>query len=84
MKSRLPTVFLVLGVPFILLVLCFGFYNRIEPRILGFPFVYGWIFGCLFVSFLCIGAGWLIDPKSDRNIRKRREKKITGKAGTAV
>jgi hypothetical protein len=80
MRSRVPTVLLVLGVPFILLVLCFGFYNRTEPRILGFPFVYGWIFSCLFISFVCMGIGWLIDPKSERNIRKRKAREARARA----
>ena len=72
MKSRFPTFLLVIGVPFTLLVLCFGLYNRVEPRIFGFPFVYAWIFACLFVSFASMGLGWLIDPQTERNIRKHR------------
>lgn len=72
MKSRWPTFIFVIGVPFTLLVLCFGIYNRVEPRIFGFPFVYAWIFACLFISFASMGIGWLIDPQTERNIRKRR------------
>ena len=73
MKSRIPTFLFVIGVPFTLLVLCFGFYNRVEPRIFGFPFVYGWLFSCLFVSFVSMGIGWLIDPQSERNRRKESD-----------
>lgn len=79
MNSRLPTFLLVVGVPFTLLVLCFGVYNRIEPMILGFPFLYAWMFACLGISSICMYLGWLIDPRSDRNLHaKEREKKGEG------
>ncbi|MDR1360135.1 MAG: DUF3311 domain-containing protein [Deltaproteobacteria bacterium] len=68
MNSRLPTFLLVVGVPFTLLVLCFGFYNRIEPTILGFPFLYAWMFSCLGISSLSMYIGWRLDPRSDRNL----------------
>ena len=71
MQTRLPTFLLVVGVPFTLLVLCFNVYNRIEPMILGFPFLYFWLFSCLFISFACMYVGWLLDPQSDRNLRKK-------------
>ena len=71
MKSRLPTFLLVIGVPFTLLVLCFGIYNRIEPRVFGFPFLYFWMFSCLGISSLSMYLGWLIDPRSDRNLHKK-------------
>ncbi|MDR2161131.1 MAG: DUF3311 domain-containing protein [Desulfovibrio sp.] len=74
MQSRLPTFLLVVGVPFTLLVLCFKIYNRIEPMILGFPFLYFWLFSCLFISFASMYVGWRIDPKSDRNLRKQNVK----------
>lgn len=73
MQSRLPTVLLVVGVPFFLLVVCFGFYNRIEPMIFGFPFLYAWMFACLGISSISMYIGWLIDPKSERNLRKAHE-----------
>ena len=73
MKSRLPTFLLVFGVPFTLLVLCFGVYNRIEPIIFGFPFLYAWMFACLGISSITMYLGWLIDPKSMRNLRKDQD-----------
>ena len=73
MQSRFPTFLLVVGVPFTLIVLCFGFYNRIEPLILGFPFLYAWLFACLGISSLSMYLGWLIDPRNDHNLRKRHE-----------
>ena len=75
MNSRLPTFLLVFGVPFTLLVLCFGFYNRIEPMILGFPFLYFWMFACLGISTISMYIGWMIDPKSDRNLHKELQNK---------
>ncbi|MDR2077312.1 MAG: DUF3311 domain-containing protein, partial [Desulfovibrio sp.] len=72
MQTRLPTFLLVVGVPFTLLVLCFNVYNRIEPMVFGFPFLYFWLFSCLFISFASMYVGWRIDPKSDRNLRKKQ------------
>ena len=80
MKSRLPTAFFVVGIPFILLVLCFGFYNRIEPMVFGFPFLYAWMFACLGISSISMYIGWLIDPKSDRNLHKELQSKKEGDA----
>jgi len=73
MQSRVPTFLLVVGIPFTLIVLCFGFYNRIEPLILGFPFLYAWLFACLGISSISMYLGWLIDPRNDNNLRKRHE-----------
>lgn len=73
MQSRLPTVLLVVGVPFTLIVLCFGYYNKIEPVIFGFPFLYAWLFSCLGISSISMYIGWKIDPKSEHNLRKAHE-----------
>ncbi len=73
MNSRLPTFLLVVGVPFTLLVLCFGVYNRIEPMIFGFPFLYFWMFSCLGISSISMYLGWLIDPRSDRNLHAKHK-----------
>ena len=58
MQSRIPTYIFSLFIPLALVIGCFGFYNRVEPRILGFPFIYAWIFACFFLvlaTSLCIG-----------------------------
>ena len=49
MQSRIPTYIFSLFIPLALVIGCFGFYNRVEPRILGFPFIYAWIFACFFL-----------------------------------
>ncbi|MFR5646252.1 MAG: DUF3311 domain-containing protein [Bilophila wadsworthia] len=53
-----------------LVIGCFGFYNRVEPRILGFPFIYAWIFACFFLVSASMCIGWLLDPQSDRNKKR--------------
>ena len=82
MKSRVPTFIFCFGIPFLLICVGFPFYNRAEPMILGFPFVYFWMFICLAISSLCLGIGWWIDPKTDRNRRKLRA--IDEAQGTAT
>ena len=71
MQSRIPTYIFSLFIPLALVIGCFGFYNRVEPRILGFPFIYAWIFACFFLVSASMCIGWLLDPQSDRN--KKRE-----------
>jgi hypothetical protein len=39
-------------------------YNRIDPVILGFPFLYFWIFAGLFFTSICLGIAYKIDPKN--------------------
>jgi len=62
MKSRLPAFLIGLCVPFFGLVVLFPFYNRIYPIILGFPFMYFWIFSWLFLTSLCLYIAFQIDP----------------------
>ena len=80
MQSRFLTVLFCLIIPFVLVVGCFGFYNRVEPRIFGFPFIYAWIFGCFLAVSGSMYIGWLLDPASDRNLRKsaarRRQEEV--------
>lgn len=70
MQSRIPTYIFSLFIPLALVIGCFGFYNRVEPRILGFPFIYAWIFGCFFLVSASMCIGWLLDPQSDRNKKR--------------
>ena len=72
MKSRLPTYFFGLVLPLLLIVGCFHFYNKVEPRIFGFPFIYAWIFGCFGLTSLCLLIAWKLDPLSEPN--KKRNK----------
>lgn len=62
MQSRIPTYIFSLFIPLALVIGCFGFYNRVEPRILGFPFIYAWIFACFFLVSPACASGWLLDP----------------------
>lgn len=70
MQSRIPTYIFSLIIPLALVIGCFGFYNRVEPRILGFPFIYAWIFACFFLVSASMCIGWLLDPQSDRNKKR--------------
>lgn len=70
MQSRIPTYIFSLFIPLALVIGCFGFYNRVEPRILGFPFIYTWIFACFFLVSASMCIGWLLDPQSDRNKKR--------------
>ncbi|MCI6540791.1 MAG: DUF3311 domain-containing protein [Bilophila wadsworthia] len=70
MQSRIPTYIFSLFIPLALVIGCFGFYNRVEPRILGFPFIYAWIFACFFLVSASMCIGWLLvipSPTGTRN-----------------
>ena len=56
MQSRIPTYIFSLFIPLALVIGCFGFYNRVEPRIL------------LVSASMCVG--WLLDPQADRNKKR--------------
>jgi hypothetical protein len=62
MKSRLWTVLFVLVIPYLAIVAAFPFYNRAEPFILGFPFVYFWIFAWIPLTSLSMYIGFRLDP----------------------
>ncbi|MBU3161691.1 DUF3311 domain-containing protein [Clostridium frigoris] len=62
MKSRKPAFFIGFGIPFFGLVVLFPLYNRIYPVIMGFPFMYFWIFSWLFLTSLCLYIAFKIDP----------------------
>ena len=73
MKSRLPTFFFGFIVPLFLVVCCFGFYNRVEPRIFGLPFIYAWIFSCFAITSLCLLIAWRLDPLSEHNKKRTQD-----------
>jgi len=61
--ATLPGLLILLGVPFA---------NRVEPRVLGMPFLLAWIVGCvLFTSVVMAVVGGLDDEhaKRERNGR---------------
>lgn len=64
MKSRLPAFLVGFVIPFVLMVVMMPIYNRIEPVVFGFPFMYFWIFAGMFVTSLCLLIAFRIDPKN--------------------
>lgn len=68
MKSRFWIFVLILVIPYLLVVAAFPFYNRAEPFILGFPFIYFWLFSCIPLTSLCMYIGFKLDPENkERN-----------------
>ncbi len=53
---------LVLVIPFLAIVGAFPLYNRAEPFILGFPFIYFWVFAWVPLTSLSMYIGFRIDP----------------------
>lgn len=65
MRSRFWTVVFVLVIPYLAIVGAFPLYNRAQPFILGFPFIYFWIFSWFFLTSLCMYIGYLLDPANE-------------------
>ena len=49
-------------VPFVGLLAGIGFANRVEPRILGMPFLLAWVVGWLFISVAVMAVVYRLDP----------------------
>lgn len=64
MKSRFWVFVLNLGIPYLAVVGAFPFYNRAEPFIFGFPFIYFWLFSCIPLTSFCMYMGYRIDPEN--------------------
>lgn len=62
MKKRTPTFIIAFCLPMIAILVLFPMYNRIEPFVFGFSFNYFWIFAWLFLTSLCLYAGYRLDP----------------------
>ena len=67
MNSRKPAFIVGFIIPFVLMVVCMPIYNRIDPVILGFPFLYFWVFTGLFVTSICLYIAFKIDPKNKKD-----------------
>ncbi len=65
---RHPVVALVLGlVPMVALVGGLPFVNRVEPIVLGLPFLLFWTLGWVLVTPIFLGVAYLlVDTKDDR------------------
>jgi uncharacterized membrane protein YhaH (DUF805 family) len=66
MSSRFWTWLFVLIIPFLAIVGAFPFYNRAEPFILGFPFLYFWIFLWIVLTPLSMFIGYKLDPENKK------------------
>jgi hypothetical protein len=78
MKGRWWTFFFVFLVPFIAIVPAFPLYNRVEPVMLGFPFLYFWLFLWFILTSLFMYIGWRLAPLAKHNRdanSERREKR---------
>ncbi len=62
MKTRAWTILFGLVIPYLAIVGAFPFYNRAEPFILGFPFIYFWIFSWIPLTSLSMYIGFRLDP----------------------
>ena len=51
-------------VPFIGLLAGIGFANRVEPRILGMPFLLAWVVGWLFITVGIMALVYRLDPSN--------------------
>lgn len=77
MKSRIPTFIIAFGIPMAAIILCFPFYNRIEPFILGFSFNYFWIFSWLFLTAGCLFVGFKLDPYNSPEVEEASAKDLS-------
>jgi hypothetical protein len=55
---------LVAAVPFVMLSLAIPFVNRLEPRILGLPFLLAWIVGWTLLTPLFLLAVYRMDYRA--------------------
>lgn len=67
MKSRTATWIIGFCIPMTAIVLAFPLYNRVEPQILGFPFVYFWVFIWLVLTSVCLMIGFRLDPYNTKD-----------------
>ncbi len=52
-----------LVVPFIAIVGLFPWYNRVSPEVLGFPFLYFWMFLWFLLTTVALFIVWRTDPR---------------------
>ena len=67
MRSRVPSFLIGFVVPIALVLLLFPFWNRVEPFVFGFPFIYFWIFLCMILTSACLYIAFRIDPANEDN-----------------
>lgn len=64
MKSRFWIFILAVVLPYSAVVGAFPIYNRAEPFVLGFPFIYFWLFSCIPFTSLCMYIAYRLDPEN--------------------
>jgi len=55
-------------IPFIWTIGMIPFVNRVEPLVLGLPFLAFWLVAGVFVAFVCISALYHIDSKKRQDL----------------
>lgn len=72
---------LLLGsIPFLTLVFALPFVNRVQPVILGLPFILFWILLWVFLTPFILMAAYRLEKKAGRKEKESKEKE--GKEGT--
>ena len=64
MLSRVAAVIIGLIVPMFAIVVLFPWYDRVNPLILGFPFLYFWIFLWFPLTTLCLYGAWRLENRA--------------------
>lgn len=59
--KRIGAVVIGLLVPFFAIVALFPWYDRVHPFVLGFPFLYFWMFLWFPLTALCLLCAWLLE-----------------------
>ncbi len=61
--SSTGKVLIGLVVPFVAIVGLFPWYNRVSPEVLGFPFLYFWMFLWFVLTTVALFIVWRTDPR---------------------
>lgn len=64
MKSRFWIFVLALVIPYAAIIGAFPLFNRAEPFILGFPFIYFWLFSWIPLTSLFLYIAFKLDPEN--------------------
>ncbi|MCL4494820.1 MAG: DUF3311 domain-containing protein [Firmicutes bacterium] len=64
MLSRLIALIIGLIVPILAIVALFPWYDRVHPLVLGFPFLYFWIFMWFPLTTLCLYVAWKLEHRA--------------------
>lgn len=58
--------FILTAIPFIWIILCLPFANRVHPYILGMPFLAFWFQAGVIVSIICIHRLYVIEQRKEK------------------